>query len=333
MEDKEFIISFKKIFKNFARLWWIIPVSLVVGIIVVMAISRSSEKKAEEACVGITRLYVYYVKDDTSKVEVSENDSPAGNYSVLANTETVRAMVNEKLKNAGLKELSQSDKIKSVGETRNVVHISVNSTNDKERIRIICDALAESIASYGQSQYSNTNAMIIDKTHIEPLTSDDDESGFSAKKKLIIAALFVCVGIFVICMSIAFDTKVYVKEEVPGKLRYLGTMGKKGMESAVTTAAVNSYIKSEGYKSVYITTPGKVSDVSKLDAFSKEISCDSIEIVAGVEENADAIVKLNEADAVIVYIMSGKEKSKTIDKMASRLVLTKANVIGYVLAE
>ncbi|MGN0318099.1 MAG: hypothetical protein ACI4E1_09240 [Lachnospira sp.] len=332
MKEKEFIISYKKIIMNLARLWWIIIVSLLVGVCFIVVLSKKSNGDSVSN-VGVARINVSYYGVPADIIDVNYNDVQSSNYAILVNSGEVRSMANEKLRAAGFEEINSSDVISSFTESRNVVNINVTSSGDKERLRVMCDALAEGVVSLGQESYQYTVAKVIDAAHVESNVTENQNSDFNAKKKLAVAALFVCIGIFIICMFIAFDRKVYVKQEVTDNLTYLGLLKSKGKENEITAATINALIKESGYKSVIVTTPGKAYDTAALEELAKKLTCEKAEILPGIENNPETLTGLNNADAVIMLVKAGRDNVNMIDTAASRIQLIKANVMGYVLAE
>jgi hypothetical protein len=199
-------------------------------------------------------------------------------------------------------------------------------------MQAVSDALAEAIIEYGMEHFRYTHAEILEPTFFNTSVetdADDSTSTFQVNGTFVII-LVVCIGIFIICMIIAFDRKIYIREEMPDELTYIGEM-KNDTQIDVTAATINSILDESGYKSLCITTPEKAYDMATIEKLKGLIKCENTEVATGVETEAATLPTLTSADGVVVVVKCGRDNMRTVGKMADRLKLTKINVIGYVL--
>lgn len=366
MEERQFVLSWKKIMANLKKYFWICLLTLLAGIGAFAYLHKQSIDKSKNFTGGVlfeadAQIYVKDKIDETqlnASVISSSSDvaslyipyvMAASDVAALKDNTDVIEYVNSALAEKGYAKLNKKDMVLITMQGSSVVDIAVFSKAQPERAEYIADSYADAMVNIGTANFGNAECRVL--SYSKAYTADfvkvteytrtfetadmirekSSNHGYSLKELAMIAG-GLAFGLFIIALLIIFDKKLYT----PGDVQSIPEaiyLGEANNEAGIKLAAASTLRQCElrQAKKIAILGLSLSADELKDISYSKELSGLEKTYVSAADMNDEKISEIEEADVAIIYIKGGKDKYTVLDKLSWRVKTLGTDILGFVI--
>lgn len=248
MENHELIITLKKLTDNMKRYFWVLLITLVVGIGIILFLENDADMQADQKYV-IEKVFAVQ-KSESFSGEETESSNILSDIVLMSGTAEFVSAIENKMEEAGFSGYTFiMDNNISRSVSGNVVIFRFEADNKKEvetLSEVYCEHMLYNMNRFLDDKEIVLNSGLSETTAREVETGSQDNSIISVKNTFIIF-LSLLSGMIAVFILTVLDKFVRNKNEISGleDSVVLGTVKKKkeGKESFLKTAyCINQYV-------------------------------------------------------------------------------------------
>ena len=327
------VISMKKLLGNIIRYWWILGISICIGVLSCVYIIKSTENSEGLSPTNISlMLKMDYIGEKSTEAQGIYYENILETYMVsevkeiLSRDNVIREINNALVANQyeAFDELLDIPTVEQeIGQTK-IVKLNLSGKNI-ERTRFVLNTYLDLLNE--ELRTSNVQLFLVNK---EDEVMDKYVLSNSDVVKGILAFVLACIiGTVMICILTLYDSRIWCEKELELLLRgtLLGSISKKGVCN-IKWGKIKYILERAEAKSVGIQIVSN-KRVSELLAFAKE-QMTGVEFVVITKGEVEEFLKMKEVDVIIANVQFGEDLLNEWNDVLESYEIAEKPIIGYV---
>lgn len=344
-ESKDMIISLRRVKDVLVQYWWIVPVTILLTVVLVIAKGKTPVgEEAEAQSLVLMSMQTEELLDERyldnflidGRSEYVTSQYLASDVIGIYSGESVQKKIKRQLEEAGFESEDDSDidlssaKVELVENTR-VISVSAIG-GDVEKSAFLVNLIADNLVQIANEQLEISGAKVIERANPEK-ADEKVKMTYVTKINIAIIALGIVFGLFILGIIVVLDNKIRSREEVDWcyESNYLGKIsGKKVKELCCRIyVEIETLLDKKSLNSVTVISFHKDENFENLMSQMNENK--KISFVSELLMDAQKVKQLRDAKGVIIALEINRDKFSELDELLGILSNMNVPVIGYLL--